>query len=127
MKSVIVETDHQPLVTILKKTLRKVPMRLQKMLLSLQHYDIKLVYKQGKEMYIADMLSRACLEDDDLNLGEDDYEVMCISPKSTSRWNQLKESTAQDQKMQQLIKVIRNGWPRNENNVHTDLWQYFNV
>ena len=75
-------------------------MRLQKMMFSLQRYNIMLVYKQGKEMYIADTLSRAYLEDDDLNLSEDDYEVMCISPVSTSRWNQLKESTAQDQKMQ---------------------------
>ena len=47
-KSITVETDHQPLVTIFSKPLRAAPMRLQKMMLALQRYNIKLVYKRGK-------------------------------------------------------------------------------
>lgn len=58
-KSVVMETDHQPLVTILKKPIHTAPARLQRMLLRLQSYDISLVYKKGKHMYVADTLSRA--------------------------------------------------------------------
>uniref|UniRef100_A0AAQ6A9J5 ribonuclease H n=1 Tax=Amphiprion ocellaris TaxID=80972 RepID=A0AAQ6A9J5_AMPOC len=46
-KSIIVETDHQPLVTILKKPIHAAPARLQRMLLQLQSYDISLVYKKA--------------------------------------------------------------------------------
>lgn len=41
------ETDHQPLVTILKKPIHAAPACLQRMLLSLQGYDINLVYKKA--------------------------------------------------------------------------------
>ena len=37
---VIVDSDHQPLVTIFNKPLRSAPMRLQKMMLALQRYKI---------------------------------------------------------------------------------------
>ena len=55
----IVHTDHKPLETIVKKPLCKAPKRLQGMLLRLLQYDIEFVYKKCKEMYLADMLSRA--------------------------------------------------------------------
>ena len=34
------------------------PKRLQRMLLAVQRYDIKVVYKPGSEQMVADMLSR---------------------------------------------------------------------
>ncbi|KAJ7996604.1 hypothetical protein DPEC_G00238780 [Dallia pectoralis] len=58
-KPTVIETDHQPLVTILKKPIHTDPARLQRMLLQSQAYDITLVYKKGKHMYLADTLSRA--------------------------------------------------------------------
>ena len=60
-KDIIVETDHQPLVTIVKRPLHNAPARLQRMLLQLQKYNITLVYKKGKELFLADTLSRAPL------------------------------------------------------------------
>lgn len=44
-KPTILETDHQPMVTTLKKSLHTAPARLQRMLLQLQSYDISLLYK----------------------------------------------------------------------------------
>ena len=58
-KEITIETDHQPLITIMKKPLHSAPMRLQKMKLQLQRYNFKLIYKAGKELHIADALSRA--------------------------------------------------------------------
>jgi hypothetical protein len=60
-KQIIVESDHQPLEAIMKKPLDKSPIRLQRMLLNLQSYDVEIKYKPGKELYLADTLSRAHL------------------------------------------------------------------
>ena len=48
-----VETDHKPLAVT--------PQRLQRMLLLLQKYNLQVRYKKGKEMLLADKLSRAYL------------------------------------------------------------------
>ena len=56
-ENVQVETDHKPLVLIMQKPLIKAPSRLQRMLLKIQRYNVKLKYKQGKHMYVADTLS----------------------------------------------------------------------
>lgn len=49
-----VETDHQPLETIVRKPLHKAPSRLQRMLLRLQKFNLNVRYKRGKEMVLAD-------------------------------------------------------------------------
>ena len=55
------ETNHKPLEAIIEKSLSQVPVRIQRLLLRLQRYDVTLTYKPGKELYIADTLSRAYL------------------------------------------------------------------
>ena len=57
-KTVTIETDHKPLVTIFKKSIDKAPVRLQNMLLKLQKYSLEVIYKRGKDMHLADALSR---------------------------------------------------------------------
>ena len=56
---ITVHIDHQPLETIFKKPLSKAPRRLQRMMLKLQQYQFTVRYKKGKELYVADTLSRA--------------------------------------------------------------------
>ena len=60
-RSITVQTDHKPLGTIFKKSLLSAPKRLQRMLLQLQRYSLNKAYKPGKELFIADTLSRAFL------------------------------------------------------------------
>ena len=60
---ITVETDHLPLVRILDKPLHLVPLRLQKMKMTLQHCSFKVVGKSGKDIPVADALSRAYLRD----------------------------------------------------------------
>ena len=59
-RKTIVNTDHKPQETIVKKTLCKTAKRIQGMLLRLLQYDVVV---KGKEMHIADTLSRAYLVD----------------------------------------------------------------
>ena len=49
---------HKPLEKIFQKLLLNAPKRLQRMLLNLQRYNLKISYKRGKGMCIADLLSR---------------------------------------------------------------------
>lgn len=81
LNSFIIETDHKPLISIVKKNFELCPPRLQRMLLGLQRYDFQLVYKRGKDLHIADTLSRAYLiSSDDDSLGTDEIEVLPTAP-----------------------------------------------
>lgn len=55
----VVRTDHKPLLGIMKKELSTIPStRLQRMKIRLMKYKLQLMHVPGKEMYIADLLSR---------------------------------------------------------------------
>ena len=54
---VSVESDHQPLESIVQKPLNDAPKRLQRMLLQLQKYTLRVHYKRGTQMHLADTLS----------------------------------------------------------------------
>ena len=57
------ETDHKLLVSVInKKILSDCPLRIQRLLLRLYKYDIRLLYTPGKFMYTFDALSRAYLK-----------------------------------------------------------------
>ena len=67
------ETDHKPIEIIFQKSLLNAPKKLQRMLLKLQRYNLKVSYKRGKEMYIADLLSRI-FNNDSLNSTDSNVE-----------------------------------------------------
>ena len=53
-----VQSDHKPLEAITNKPVACVPPRLQRRLLRLQRYNVKVVYVPGKQIPLADTLSR---------------------------------------------------------------------
>ncbi|KAK1788643.1 hypothetical protein P4O66_002465 [Electrophorus voltai] len=113
-KPTIVERDHQPLVTIMKKPIHTAPARLQRMLLKLQSYDRNLVYKKGKYMYLADTLSRANMQTPSSPAEDDAFEVMSVSYISTARLEELRKHTTEEDTLQALSAVIQQGWPVRE-------------
>ncbi|CAI5648726.1 unnamed protein product [Oreochromis niloticus] len=124
-KQIQIETDHQPLVTILNKPIHSAPARLQRMMLRLQKYNFQMVYKKGSQMYLADTLSRAPTTSTDQHSDETaDYEIMSIQQISSSRLTQLKEHTASDPELQKLSTVIMRGWPCRQTQLPTELRQY---
>ena len=60
-REVTVQSDHKPLENIHSKPLLNAPKRLQRRLLRLQQYDIRVTYVPGRDMLLADTLSRAYL------------------------------------------------------------------
>ena len=128
LRNVLVETDHKPLESILRKPLHQVPARLQRMIMSIQKYPITVEYKAGKQLYIADTLSRAPLSDkaSDLEFKQYDINVLQTLPVSESKLNTIKETTAEDQSFADLMTTVQTGWPANRMNVAPGARPYWN-
>ena len=69
---IIAAATVEPLESIMQKPLCQVSPRLQRMLLKLQKYNLTVKYTRGKDMHIANALSRAHLSDTE----ENDFEEM---------------------------------------------------
>ena len=129
---VTVETDHSPLVRILKKPLHQVPLRLQKMRMRLQGYDFTLVAKKGTEIPVADNLSRAHLADVGPNLTDEKSHIFTVSLEeieknrnlTEQKIEELRQETAKDKMMQELVKVAVTGWPEDKKNLHPLITPY---
>lgn len=70
-RNITVESDHKPLENILRKPLALAPPHLQRMMLALQKYSIALIHRPGKQIPVADTLSRKSTDDEDRSLSED--------------------------------------------------------
>ena len=64
---------------------------------------------------LADTLSRAFLQDDN-DLIEENFEVNTVHviPMSDAKIMELKNETKKDNQLQQLISVLKSGWPTNK-------------
>ena len=107
-----VQTDHKPLESIVKKSLHKVSPRMQRMLLKLQKYDLSVNYVKGKELHVADTLSRAQLSDTTQEIDNEELELPIDTmiqnlPVSDTKKVQLQSATENDEQMQQLSIMIK--------------------
>ena len=58
-----VDSDHKPLERIFQKELNDISLRMKRMRLKLQRYDLQVNYRSGRELLLADALSRAYIEE----------------------------------------------------------------
>ena len=60
-------------------------------MLNVQKYDLRVHYKKGTDLYIADTLSRACIS-------QNDYSVFSVEtlPFSQTKLTELREKTLKD-------------------------------
>ncbi|KAK3084785.1 hypothetical protein FSP39_018986 [Pinctada imbricata] len=126
-RHVVVESDHKPLEIIVRKSLTSAPKRLQRMLMRLQKFDYEIIYKSGKEMYVADTLSRAYLKSTKgtkpfetvLNLTKrskteeeaEDIDMREYTYISDVTLRKLEEHSETDETIKMLKKIILQGWP----------------
>lgn len=116
-RDVIVYTDHKPLEAIFAKPVAKSPARLRRMLLALRPYRLSIVFKPGREIPIADALSRLHPPDDGIltKLQEEIavyvHSVMSTLPIRDAKYAAIKKATAEDPKLDVLISTIMRGWP----------------
>ena len=126
--SIHIETDHQPLVAIVLKPLNSAPSRLQRMLLKLQKFSLKVTYKNGKSMYLADTLSRAYLPEEHTcafteELKEIDHTLGLAITED--RLQQIKHVSSDDPVLQALRETILRGWPESKSDVPECVLPYF--
>ena len=123
-RQLTIETGHKPLETLFKRCLSSVSQRLQKMMMQLQRYDLKVVCKKGSELYIADTLSRAHMEETAAE-EEDGYEVLMVIPIAQHRMVELKKETASDPQLAKLISTVKNGWPEALKETDPEIQEFF--
>ena len=118
---VVVETDHLPLLAIMKKNLGDLTPRLLRMRLRMQYYDFTLIHKPGSQLYIADALSRAFLDNfcdshnEFLDRDRDQLHAVVtgILPQKLFR-EKFRQATCSDPSLNVLKSYIEGGWPRNK-------------
>ena len=129
-REVQVRTDHKPLVAIHGKPLSQAPARLQRMLLQLQAYDLTLTHIPGKDIPIADTLSRKFLSDTypQLSAGMDLHVHMVVSSSrmSSRRMEEVKTATQADPQMKVVMQLVHDGWPESRKSCPTQALEYWN-
>ena len=125
----VVESDHKPLQYILNRPLHQAPLRLQKMMLTLQRYDLKVKYRPGVELSVADALSRSYLPETAETLIPDlevkEVHLTTHLPFSPEKYVEMQQATAADPVMQALTSIIQHGWPKSKKDVPNALRQYW--
>ena len=137
-----VESDHKPLEPIMKKSVLSAPKRLQRMILRLQRFDFHITYKKGSEMFLADMISKSKVKD---NNCRSDRNIMCdvfITEEERSHiegeiesinmlqylsvsQEGLQIATEQDKEMSELKRIIQEGWPEDVSQVPKSVKCYY--
>ena len=133
-EEIAVESDHKPLEFIFKKSIHSAPSRLQRMLLRLQRHNLKVAYKQGTQMYLADHLSRAPLPV--IEEFQNKFEVFAIEVESINpldsikvspeRLDQIQKATGQDAILETLKTTVLQGWPETKDQVPLNIREYWN-
>ena len=142
-----VQSDHKPLEAITNKPLACAPPRLQRMLIRLQRHNVKVVYVPGKQIPLADTLSRIFvkiepklprhdLEDsvrvhDTLTTSDLSEEVGVFEILHTAvtdaRIEKVRAAMKHDQSMQILIRTIQSGWPNERRRCPKQIQDFWNI
>jgi hypothetical protein len=126
----VAETDHKPLEIIMKKPLHLVPMRLQRMRIRLQRYNVTVKYKPGKSIPVADTLSRNGVRNgsvsDDLGLDAYVEAILKQLPVSDEKLAEIRNATNTDSELQELQKHVKQGWPKVMRHVPEIIRPYWN-
>ena len=129
-KEVNIEKDHKPLEPIFTKPLASAPKHLQRMLLHLQQYNLTVRYKKGKDLHLADILSRAYLQEvnaSDLTRELEDMDQRRGLPVCKETWLKLTNAAADGPVQQVLRPVILRGWPGSKGNAPESVRPYLDM
>ncbi|KAJ8381370.1 hypothetical protein SKAU_G00021480 [Synaphobranchus kaupii] len=111
------QTDYKPLVPLIYTyDLDKVPLRCQRLLMCLMKFNAKVVHVLGKQLVVADMLSRNPLTDSGVPDTAEDVNafvqaVMSTRSVTSDRLDSIRAATRQDVDLQRVASYIHEGWP----------------
>lgn len=119
-RSVVVETDHKPLIGLHQKEFYKISPRLQRLLLRIQRFTVKLVHVPRKHLTVADTLSRAPNPAQTTKTVDEEHGVLVstLVQASTAKLAEIQASTAADEVLKRVTTYIEHGWPNKISKVH---------
>ena len=133
-KEIVLETDHKPLVPLLrKKSLDLLPPQVLRFRLRLTRFQYTIHHVPGKTLYTADTLSRAPSTKPSSLISRHSTEVeqfiqsvIAALPASSDRLDSYSRAQATDQVCFKLIEYCKTGWPaRSELSRHMkDYWRF---
>ena len=128
-RHVIVHSDHKPLEAISMKNLSNAPPRLSRMLLRAQRYDFQIVYRPGKQVAVADALSRIspCQGPEIDGIDVAVHHVDAHLHASASCLADARRETASDPTLSAVIEAVTHGWPLQRKDcpsVLSPFWNY---
>ena len=110
-RPVEIHTDHKPLELIFLKPISLAPARLQRMLLRLAQYDLRVKYVGSKSVLLADTLSRLVTPGSSSAVPGLDISIAQVLKVSQTRLALLQQETKTDLTLIQLMHYINEGWP----------------
>lgn len=119
LKDLVIETDHKPLLALLKtRNLDELSPRIQRFRMRLMRYYYTIQYTRGKNQMTADALSRAPAtqpDEEDKELEEDANMmvnlVIANLHASQKRKDEIRELIQHDDVCRTLIRYCQHGWP----------------
>ena len=112
-------TDHKPLVSLINHhDLDRVPLRCQRLLMRLMRFRAKAEHVHGKELVVADTLSRnplaALFETSDTQEDVKAYvdAAEMERPASPKKIEQIKCATASYPQLRRVLAYTVSGWPK---------------
>ena len=129
-RKVTVYNDHKPLAAILKKPVEDNPVRLQRMLCRIMGYDLEFKYVKGKDLLIADALSRSPTMNQNHSKIEQEIEttrLLTEDPRVTSSLSEIADETAKDDVLQSVIRHISKGWKTHKRHIPIQILPFWSV
>ena len=126
-----VMTDHKPLLAIMQKPISKIyNHRLQRLKLKIIKYDFQIRHAPGKEMHIADLLSRNYLdvaEPEDVTNEEMVHTITKQITITDTRKEQFQIAVNQDKELRKILKYCLTDWPKSKKKLNADLYSYWDL
>lgn len=111
----IVQSDHKPLETLIKRDISDVTPRLQRMFLHLLKYPgLSITYVPGKEICVADCLSRAVVEATEASTLDLSGVIHAVTHRvclSEENYNYYKSILNEDERYLKVVGYVVDGWP----------------
>lgn len=131
-KEFVIETDRKPLVSVLTtKFLYNLTPRLLHLLMKLQQFQYNIIHTPGKNLVVADLLSRQSVsgahKNEEIMAEELSYATISIIetlPASTSTLHPMQETQAKDTVGQRLRSFIEKAWPASNSDTLENLIPY---
>jgi len=126
-------TDHKPLVPLMNdRDLDNVPLRCQRLLMRLMRFNSIAEHAPGKNMQIADTLSRHPTADDKVPDTVDEVESYIEGirdqwPASDNKLTEIRKATQLDEQLQAAIVYTVDGWPGRAWKVPSNLRELYAV